>query len=118
MLGSRLRTSDTTPTQPQYCPPSAPQTRRRKKVGLRLYSVTPHASMCRRQDLNLHWVNPNQALNLARLPIPPLRRGRLSLYLMRMLPWKSSPNPARLARKKVREAEGDFGLPDWVEGRG
>jgi RNA polymerase sigma factor (sigma-70 family) len=28
---------------------------------------------CRRQDLNLHWVNPNQALNLARLPIPPLR---------------------------------------------
>ena len=30
---------------------------------------------CRRQDLNLHWVNPNQALNLARLPIPPLRHG-------------------------------------------
>lgn len=32
--------------------------------------------MCRRQDLNLHWVNPNQVLNLARLPIPPLRLGR------------------------------------------
>ena len=28
---------------------------------------------CRRQDLNLHSLNGNQALNLARLPIPPLR---------------------------------------------
>ena len=36
---------------------------------------------CRREDLNLHGVNPHQVLNLARLPIPPLRltpvfRGR------------------------------------------
>src|SRR5215471_5349053 len=102
MLGSRLRTSDTTPTQPQYCPPSAPQTRRRKKVGLRLYSVTPHASMCRRQDLNLHWVNPNQALNLARLPIPPLRRGWLPHYLTKLLRGKSSPNsqPAQESSNK------------------
>jgi hypothetical protein len=29
--------------------------------------------ICRRQDLNLHCLNGNQALNLARLPIPPLR---------------------------------------------
>ena len=36
----------------------------------------PH--VCRRQDLNLHWVNPNQALNLARLPIPPLRLEALN----------------------------------------
>jgi RNA polymerase sigma factor (sigma-70 family) len=36
---------------------------------------------CRRQDLNLHWVNPNQALNLARLPIPPLRLRGVSLTL-------------------------------------
>jgi hypothetical protein len=26
---------------------------------------------CGKQDLNLHGVNPHQALNLARLPIPP-----------------------------------------------
>src|SRR5438105_4591241 len=39
---------------------------------------------CRRQDLNLHWVNLNQALNLACLPIPPLRRGfRLPLLAYR-----------------------------------
>lgn len=28
---------------------------------------------CRRQDLNLHALDGHQALNLARLPIPPLR---------------------------------------------
>src|SRR5262245_47664307 len=35
--------------------------------------------VCRRQDLNLHCLNGNQALNLARLPIPPLRRRGLPL---------------------------------------
>ena len=64
-----------------------------EKKGSRLFDVTPCDAICRRQDLNLHWVNPNQALNLARLPIPPLRRGRLPLYLMRMPHRKSSPNP-------------------------
>lgn len=33
----------------------------------------PGFSHCRRQDLNLHSHYRNQALNLARLPIPPLR---------------------------------------------
>ena len=33
-----------------------------------------HGNECRRQDLNLHSLVGNQALNLARLPIPPLRR--------------------------------------------
>src|SRR5262245_29495240 len=40
-------------------------------------AVNPCPSRCRRQDLNLHEVNPHQALNLARLPIPPLRRPRV-----------------------------------------
>jgi hypothetical protein len=31
---------------------------------------------CRREDSNLHPVNPDQTLNLARLPIPPLRQVR------------------------------------------
>jgi hypothetical protein len=31
---------------------------------------------CRRQDLNLHTLNEYQVLNLARLPIPPLRLDR------------------------------------------
>src|SRR5436190_20173770 len=30
---------------------------------------------CRREDSNLHSLNGNQVLNLARLPIPPLRRA-------------------------------------------
>jgi hypothetical protein len=29
---------------------------------------------CRREDSNLHSLNGNQVLNLARLPIPPLRQ--------------------------------------------
>jgi hypothetical protein len=33
---------------------------------------------CRREDSNLHPVDPDQTLNLARLPIPPLRHGDLS----------------------------------------
>jgi hypothetical protein len=31
---------------------------------------------CRREDSNLHSLNGNQVLNLARLPIPPLRLKR------------------------------------------
>src|SRR5262245_12759376 len=34
---------------------------------------------CRRGDLNPHALIGHQALNLARLPIPPLRRGRPGL---------------------------------------
>ncbi len=37
-------------------------------------NVSPFGVKCRRQDLNLHSHYRNQALNLARLPIPPLRR--------------------------------------------
>jgi hypothetical protein len=33
---------------------------------------------CGKQDLNLHGVNPHQALNLARLPIPPFPQGALT----------------------------------------
>ncbi len=37
------------------------------------FALSPYAVRCRRQDLNLHSHYRNQALNLARLPIPPLR---------------------------------------------
>lgn len=40
---------------------------------LRRIAVSPFAVKCRRQDLNLHDLEGHQALNLARLPIPPLR---------------------------------------------
>ena len=47
----------------------------KRKKGLRADALSPFASSCRRQDLNLHSHYRNQALNLARLPIPPLRLG-------------------------------------------
>jgi hypothetical protein len=37
------------------------------------FALSPFAVRCRRQDLNLHDLYGHQALNLARLPIPPLR---------------------------------------------
>src|SRR5262245_22240577 len=37
---------------------------RKSHKGSRLVAVTPCASMCRRQDLNLHSLDGNQALNL------------------------------------------------------
>src|SRR5437879_4810174 len=40
--------------------------------------IAPGFSQCRREDSNLHSLYGNQVLNLARLPIPPLRRGQLS----------------------------------------
>src|SRR5919206_4869192 len=40
---------------------------------------------CAEEDSNLHPVNPDQALNLARLPIPPSARGRGSIATTR--PW-------------------------------
>src|SRR5713101_5533140 len=48
-----------------------------KKGPTALFAVSPRKKRCRRQDLNLHCHYGNQALNLARLPIPPLRRGWL-----------------------------------------
>src|SRR5262249_18378921 len=45
---------------------------------------------CRRQDLTLHEVTPPQALNLARLPIPPLRLHQ-SLLPYAAGPLKSKP---------------------------
>ncbi len=35
---------------------------------------------CGKQDLNLHGVNPHQALNLARLPIPPFPQAYRLIY--------------------------------------
>jgi hypothetical protein len=49
---------------PCVCPiggKAAAQTRKGKALR---FAVSPCPSRCRRQDLNLHWVNPNQALNL------------------------------------------------------
>src|SRR5262249_25702614 len=118
MLGSRLRTSDTTPTQPQYCPPSAPPNETAQESGVTVIFRNPSCFNMPETGLEPALVKPQpgpqpgasaNSATPARSAIP---------YLMRMLPRKSSPNPPRLARKKVREAEGDFGLPDWVEGRG
>ena len=53
--------------------------------------------------MNLHEVNPHQALNLARLPIPPLRRG-----------WLSLPYDGELTRTRSLGMRGDvkrFALP-------
>src|SRR5512134_1179601 len=48
-------------------------------------------SWCRREDSNLHPVNPDQTLNLARLPIPPLRhRTQLCVQIYEPPTQKSS----------------------------
>src|SRR5262249_51540928 len=39
------------------------------------FAVSPFVTRCRREDSNLHSLNGNQVLNLARLPVPPLRLG-------------------------------------------
>ena len=52
----------------------APSLGKPNKKGSRFSYREPLTLQCRRQDLNLHSLNGNQALNLARLPIPPLRR--------------------------------------------
>ena len=40
-------------------------------IELQVYCAIIVCLKCGKQDLNLHGVNPHQALNLARLPIPP-----------------------------------------------
>src|SRR5262249_40877225 len=63
--------SDANPTQTLCCPPGWGQTKR----DSRLIPVSPCAARCRREDSTLHSLNGNQVLNLARLPVPPLRHG-------------------------------------------
>src|SRR5262249_19572379 len=48
------------------------------RKGLRRIDVNPYMAKCRREDSNLHSLNGNQVVNLARLPVPPLRQVRLS----------------------------------------
>ena len=49
-------------------------------LSKRYYTELTEESLfwCRREDSNLHPVDPDQTLNLARLPIPPLRHGNVS----------------------------------------
>ena len=52
------------------------QRNERKTGHLASRRGTPYSEFleeCRREDLNLHGVSSHQVLNLARLPIPPLR---------------------------------------------
>ena len=67
-------------TCPMDKPQKSPKERGAKKKGLRLLDVNPCAVECRRQDLNLHSHYRNQALNLARLPIPPLRLAQSRMH--------------------------------------
>src|SRR5262245_44669941 len=48
--------------------------------------------LCRRGDLNPHELCTHQALNLARLPIPPLRRGGFLMVLL--APQLANSNPS------------------------
>jgi hypothetical protein len=51
--------------------------RRSTKKGFTPLGRKPlHGNECRREDSNLHSLNGNQVLNLARLPVPPLRLQR------------------------------------------
>src|SRR5262249_855651 len=65
-------------------------THERNEKGLQPPAVTPSTIHCRRQDLNLPCLYGNQALNLARLPIPPLRRGGMYPYLRERRTEKAS----------------------------
>src|SRR5262245_39398425 len=58
----------------------SPNTLGKGKGPTAVSAVGPFVTRCRRQDLNLHSLDGNQALNLARLPIPPLRRRGRSYY--------------------------------------
>src|SRR5579871_6017103 len=71
-------TSDANPTRPPCCPLFAPKQGLESKRDSRLIAVSPCAARCRREDSNLHSLSGNQVLNLARLPIPPLRREPVS----------------------------------------
>src|SRR5205085_9101916 len=63
-------------TRLQRRPPFAPKVGRVKRKGSRPSDASPCVEKCRREDSNLHSLYGNQVLNLARLPIPPLRLGR------------------------------------------
>src|SRR5437763_246049 len=49
------------------------------KEGQGYGAVNPCPSECWRQDLNLHTLHGYQALNLARLPIPPLQLDTVTI---------------------------------------
>src|SRR5262245_52292378 len=55
-------------------PASAFKRATQKKKGTHGYYRKSLMRMCRREDSNLHSLNGNQVLNLARLPVPPLRQ--------------------------------------------
>src|SRR5262249_30259564 len=49
-------------------PKFSPKGLGKEKGPTALFAVSPFVTRCRRQDLNRHCLNGNQALNLARLP--------------------------------------------------
>src|ERR1700722_3407482 len=77
----------------QHCYRSVTSSQELKTSDFERFTTSPYVSRCWRQDLNLHSLDGNQALNLARLPIPPLQLSPLTINLG---PTKSKPR-ARLA---------------------
>ena len=65
--------------------------------------------------MNLHCLNGNQALNLARLPIPPLRRcGDLSQITSQIVPFK--PDLAKtLLAPRADDSYGELPLGHGLE---
>lgn len=56
------------------------------------FAVSPYAVVrCRREDSNLHSLYGNQVLNLARLPVPPLRRASPRWFIILIGTVPSSP---------------------------
>jgi hypothetical protein len=105
--GAARRPAMQTQRKPLDLPKTFPKWGWEKKKGLRLIDVNPSTTRCRREDSNLHSLNGNQVLNLARLPVPPLRHAQEYLRPTpegRQERGKSS--PAHWAWQKIREESG------------
>ena len=72
----RTRTIDTTSMQRPFCPPVAPRRFWTKNNGLAAIAASPSIDdECERRESNPHGL-PHRILSPARLPVPPLARGR------------------------------------------
>src|SRR3954452_249117 len=87
---------------PQPFPQMFPKLLGKQKGPATLYAASPLLIRCWRQDLNLHSLDGNQALNLARLPIPPLQ-----------LPRSLCPSPRAMASPR-RDSRRTFHTPDGL----
>src|SRR5439155_26931391 len=92
---------------PALRPPRAPAATPRHSIHPSKKGLTHRRKSfeCRREDSNLHSLNGNQVLNLARLPVPPLRLAQVILRgCSRGRQVKGRKGPRRTAFRRVTSA--------------